>query len=368
MCATKRGLKAPPKRYSSGLLDRLYGQSILEARGLLAETLPGVSPMNSSAPQVERAVVRQLSYGKQLGALSDALADLVAVAGADLSHRPGIQNFLRMKHAIDVVKDDANRMPEWQQVLSMKVLGSEGLPNLEIFTLPNYMDEESSPPGIAEEPRRPQAGSNPLSKVPSAASEDELGATPTRRQRAMAREIEDLHRSMRADASLHVSSLQTEPAAVFGMLLRCLSSGNIDSKEQVEIDSSLVKFARSIYEEYQIPVVNSPLSGTTLLELANAVGPSASYVVSLAKPASAEHYVIGVAMVGGTRIFMGAVDGLSKGLKTSLEYWIKRAFRVPQKIERPAPPERAPETTRRKAPAKKKASASAKKASGAKDA
>jgi hypothetical protein len=72
-----------------------------------------VSAMNSRAPEVERAVVSQHSYGRQIGRLMDAMV-VLAHRVPDAVHHPKIQPLLELAHEIAEIKDRAckNRQAE----------------------------------------------------------------------------------------------------------------------------------------------------------------------------------------------------------------------------------------------------------------
>ncbi|HSW06872.1 hypothetical protein [Aquabacterium sp.] len=60
-----------------------------------------VNQQNSSAPEVEQAVVSQVSYGKQIGKLIDAIEVLIEAAPA-VSKVPAIEEFGKL---VDKIKD-----------------------------------------------------------------------------------------------------------------------------------------------------------------------------------------------------------------------------------------------------------------------
>lgn len=326
MCATKRIGTVPAESGSSSPLDRLFDQAISEATSLLPPSTLVPTPINSTAPHVERAIVKYYSYGRQLGTLADALSELVELQDLEIARYPRIQSFMAMhgeieklKHfyEIEAVKHDAIGVPKWPQVLSTRVYGGAGLPDIEILTVPNYADRKAR---AAELLHKLETLRSPDSQVPA----------PARGSAEIEREISVLHSEMLADTNLQVSSIKSEPGAAFAMLLRCLSPTDFGPNERAENTELIVEFARSLYEDFQIPVINSPLSGITLAELASSAVPSAAYLMSQTNPASPEKYIIGVALLGGTWILMGASKGIADGLKTSLEYWVRRILRVPE--------------------------------------
>jgi hypothetical protein len=64
-----------------------------------------VNDTNSSNPAAERAVVSQVSYGQQLGRISDALTELIDELDAEKG--PCIKSFLDMKQEIDGIKRES---------------------------------------------------------------------------------------------------------------------------------------------------------------------------------------------------------------------------------------------------------------------
>jgi len=74
---------------------------------LVQPILPGwtfnVNSFNSSAPQTEADVLEQHSYGRQLGRISDALAELVK-GRPDNGEGEPFKKFLEMKKQIDAIK------------------------------------------------------------------------------------------------------------------------------------------------------------------------------------------------------------------------------------------------------------------------
>jgi hypothetical protein len=79
----------------------------LAPQSLVQPILPGwtfnVNSNNSSAPQTEAEVLELHSYGRQLGRISDALAELVK-GQADTGEGKPFKAFLAMKADIDAVK------------------------------------------------------------------------------------------------------------------------------------------------------------------------------------------------------------------------------------------------------------------------
>ena len=65
--------------------------------------------------------------------------------------------------------------------------------------------------------------------------------------------------------------------------------------------------------------MNSPVSGSTLLQMVTATGGGAAFMAAFPS-ADATHIAIYFLMIGGTRIVLGAADGISIGLKQGLSH------------------------------------------------
>ena len=73
-------------------------------------------------------------------------------------------------------------------------------------------------------------------------------------------------------------------------------------------------YARDIFSSQAVPVMNSPVSGSTLLQMVTAAGGGAAFMAAFPNP-DASHITIYFLMIGGTRIVLGAADGVSIALK-----------------------------------------------------
>lgn len=60
-----------------------------------------INENNSSAPDTERRIVAQESYGKQLGKLTDAVAELIALSGTT---SPAFTEVIDLKARVDAAK------------------------------------------------------------------------------------------------------------------------------------------------------------------------------------------------------------------------------------------------------------------------
>ncbi len=66
-----------------------------------------VNSNNSRSPRTEGLVVSKFSYGRQLGQISDALAAIIDTLPAETRKEQAFVRFLKLKDAIDVLKDAA---------------------------------------------------------------------------------------------------------------------------------------------------------------------------------------------------------------------------------------------------------------------
>ncbi len=71
--------------------------------------LPGwtinVNSNNSASPGTESLVLSKFSYGRQIGRISDALAAIIETLPETTQASPAVKDFLKMKKAVDVLKD-----------------------------------------------------------------------------------------------------------------------------------------------------------------------------------------------------------------------------------------------------------------------
>jgi hypothetical protein len=69
-----------------------------------------INSTNSSAPDVEQAVVNHYSYGKQIGRMMDALQVLVKTLPAAIRNDAAIKDFVKLAAEVDKVKDIAAKV------------------------------------------------------------------------------------------------------------------------------------------------------------------------------------------------------------------------------------------------------------------
>src|SRR4051794_15305616 len=66
--------------------------------------LISVTEQNSSSPDTERNIVAAHSYGRQLGRLMDAVAELIAELPEAEQHRPAFRQLATLRDGIDTIK------------------------------------------------------------------------------------------------------------------------------------------------------------------------------------------------------------------------------------------------------------------------
>ena len=84
-----------------------------------------------------------------------------------------------------------------------------------------------------------------------------------------------------------------------------------------------------IYEAQPLPIMQSPLIGKTLAELAKAAGGGVAFYSMFPHPGVGE-VAIFFLLIGGTRIIFGTSDGIANGLKHGLSYRIQKWMGVPK--------------------------------------
>jgi hypothetical protein len=88
-------------------------------------------------------------------------------------------------------------------------------------------------------------------------------------------------------------------------------------------------YAREIFSSQPVPVMNSPLSGSTLLQLVTAAGGGAAFMAAIQNP-DAHQITLYFLLIGGTRIVLGAADGISIALKQGLSHILLKWMGVPK--------------------------------------
>lgn len=72
-------------------------------------SLVRITNLNSSAPEVERQVLAQQSYGRQIGKLLDAVSALVERLPPAAAKDERIEAFVKLAQAVEQIKNDARR-------------------------------------------------------------------------------------------------------------------------------------------------------------------------------------------------------------------------------------------------------------------
>ena len=84
---------------SNPYFDALFSQPILPGWTI------NVNSNNSTSPRTEGLVVSKFSYGHQIGVISDALAAIIETLPVAVQSDKSVAKFVKMKKAIDVLKD-----------------------------------------------------------------------------------------------------------------------------------------------------------------------------------------------------------------------------------------------------------------------
>lgn len=84
---------------------RNFEQPILP--GWVFGNVTNITEQNSSAPETERAIIAEQSYGRQLGRIMDALAALIAQLPEAKRHATAFTEFAKIRAEIDGIKAGA---------------------------------------------------------------------------------------------------------------------------------------------------------------------------------------------------------------------------------------------------------------------
>jgi hypothetical protein len=201
----------------------------------------------------------------------------------------------------------AKHSDDWSQFFITRVAAARGLPDLEILTLPSTGRPKYADPD------------------------------------ALIRALEEL--SGDVIDLLPYSANTNAPLAALRDIVASIPRSQYDDERQYQRRNS---FVHNVYEHCQLPILNSPLNGATLKELAAASGPTIAFVAAI--PHDAGHIVLYFMIVAGTRIVIGASGGVAAGLKAGLENVIRKWMGLPGLA-----PRSAASATRKKPPAKNKA-------------
>jgi len=184
----------------------------------------------------------------------------------------------------------------WPQVFVTRVIGDEDLPDVEILTLPGYKS------------------------VDAIKTIEELAALLHSRQ------VEEFE-------LIGGSSIDHDSRACLAALHQVILDAHVREDMPPWDPKQIGKYAETIYASYPLPIMNSPLTGSSLSQLVTAAGGGAAFMAAL--PHDLGHITLYFLVVGGTRIVLGAADGISIGLKQGLSHVILKWMGVPRSSATP---------------------------------
>ena len=184
----------------------------------------------------------------------------------------------------------------WPQYFITRIVGNEDLPDVEILTLPQY---ESA---------------DPIKTL------DELAAYLHSHQ------VEEF-------VPIGGSGIDHDSRACLAALHQVILDAHVREEMPPWDPKQIVSYAETIYASYPLPIMNSPLTGSSLLQLVTAAGGGAAFMAAF--PHDLGHITLYFLVVGGTRIVLGAADGISIGLKQGLSHVILKWMGVPRTAATP---------------------------------
>lgn len=182
----------------------------------------------------------------------------------------------------------------WPQFFITRVIGSDDLPDVEILTLPSYQSS---------------------SVIPDLEHLENL---------LLSHEVEEFQ-------TIGGSSIDRGPRASFATLHQVVLDAYVREDMPPWDPAHVQAYAEKIYSAYPVPVMNSPVSGSSLLQMVTATGSGAAFMAAFPH-ADLGHITIYFLMIGGTRIVLGAADGISLGLKQGLSYLLLKWMGVPTTV------------------------------------
>lgn len=87
-------------------------------------------------------------------------------------------------------------------------------------------------------------------------------------------------------------------------------------------------YAEQVFSAQPVPVMNSQLSGSTLGQMLTAAGGGAAFMAAFPHP-DVGHITLYFVLIGGTRIVLGAADGISIALRQGLSHILLKWMGVP---------------------------------------
>ena len=184
----------------------------------------------------------------------------------------------------------------WPQFFITHVVGNDDLPDVEILTLPRY----EAPDAIK--------------------TIDELAAFIHSRQ------VEEFE-------PIGGSGIDYDSRACLAALHQVILDAHVREEMPPWDPEQIERYAETIYASYPLPIMNSPLTGSSLLQLVTAAGGGAAFMVAF--PHDLGHITLYFLVVGGIRIVLGAADGISMGLKQGLSHVILKWMGVPRTAATP---------------------------------
>jgi hypothetical protein len=150
----------------------------------------------------------------------------------------------------------------WPQVFVTRVIGNEDLPDVEILTLPSYefADAIESLEGLAELLHSHQVEEFQL-----------VGG----------------------------SSIDHDSRACLAALHQVILDAHVREEMPPWDPTQIERYAESIYASYLLPIMNSPLTGSSLLQLVTAAGGGAAFMAAF--PHDLGHITLYFLVVGGVR-------------------------------------------------------------------
>ena len=191
---------------------------------------------------------------------------------------------------MDSLPSEASR---WPQIFITRVLGSDDLPDVEVLTLPNYQSSDA---------------------IPDFEHLQNL---------LLERTIEDF-------PIVGGSSIDHSLDACCAALHQVIIDASV--REELPWNPDRDKaYAEEIFSSYPIAVMNSPVSGSSLLQMVTAVGSGAAFMAAFPH-ADVSQITLYFLMIGGIRIVLGAADGISIALKQGLSHVLLKWMGVPTTV------------------------------------
>ena len=185
----------------------------------------------------------------------------------------------------------------WPQFFITRVIGSDDLPDVETLTLPSYQFS---------------------SAIPDLEHLENL---------LLSHEVEEFQ-------TIGGSSIDRGPHACFAALHQAVLDAYVREDMPPWDPAHVQAYAENIYSAYPVPIMNSPVSGSSLLQMVTAAGSGAAFMAAFPH-ADLGHITIYFLMIGGTRIILGAADGISLGLKQGLSHLLLKWMGVPTTVASP---------------------------------